>query len=99
MHPAHCGGLGDVDELRFAIVLGKHKSEAEEVSSAKEHSVETILDIVLAGLDGAEFEVRVSYVVEESGQCVAKLHGLRWRVRYGGVVEQFPAPVPRVIAQ
>ena len=86
MHPTHGGGHGDANELRFALVLGKYKRKTEEVTCTEEHAVEAVLDVVLAGLDRAEFQVGVSYVVEDSGQCVAKLHGLGRRVRFGGIV-------------
>ena len=99
MDPAHGTRHGYGYKLGLTLVLREDQSKPRAISGLQEHAVETIFDVMLAGLYRPIAWMSVSDLVQQAVQGPPKLHGLRRSVRQGGDVDGVPSPWPGVIAK
>ena len=99
MDPPHGGGHRYRDELCLAVVLWQDESKPEAVRGIEEHTVESVLEVVLAGARWPELRVSVSDLRQDVSQCPSKLHGLRRSMMHCRLVNRRPVPLPGVVAQ
>ena len=86
MHPTHSARHGDGHTWFFSGVPRKDDGQAKAVMSSEEHSVESILNVMLGQVDWAESRVCMASQFRAMVEHSTKLHGLGGCMRdCGGV--------------
>ena len=73
LHPSHGASHGDPDELGFITVLGEDHSQSQAVKGLEEEVVESILAVLLAGVDRTVLWVGMANIMKDVWQGTPEL--------------------------